>query len=149
MAEALLRHLSGGRVQVFSAGSDPQPHVHPLAKETLEYRYGLETSGLYPKSMNDFLGEPFDYVITVCDRAAEACPVFPGDPERMHWSFDDPAAVAGERAQRRAFASTATGLSARLRLWLSLPDVRRRLADGDSLETPAAVVDAAHDADDA
>jgi len=100
MAEALLRHLSKGAMDVFSAGSAPQPQVHPLAKETLEYRYGLVTDDLYPKSMNGLLGERFDYVITVCDRAAEACPVFPGDPERIHWSFPDPAAIEGTESER-------------------------------------------------
>jgi arsenate reductase len=127
MAEALLRQLSKNRVEVFSAGSAPQPRVHPLAKETLEYRYGIDTSGLAPKSMDKFLGESFDYVITVCDRAAEVCPVFPGDPERIHWSFEDPAAVEGEAARRRAFASVANGLAARLRVWMSLPAVRDRI----------------------
>jgi len=127
MAEALLRQLSKNRVEVVSAGSAPQPEVHPLAKETLEYRYGIDTSGLVPKSMDRFLGERFDHVITVCDRAAEVCPVFPGDPERIHWSFEDPAAVEGEGARRRAFASVANGLAARLRVWMSLPAVRDRI----------------------
>jgi protein-tyrosine-phosphatase len=125
MAEALLRHLSKGRMDVFSAGSAPQAQVHPLAKETLEYRYGLDTGSLFPKALDQFLGERFDYVITVCDRAAEACPVFPGDPERIHWSFEDPAAVEGESARRRAFASVASGLAARIRVWLALPAVQR------------------------
>jgi arsenate reductase len=127
MAEALLRQLSKGRVDVFSAGSAPQPAVHPLAKETLEYRYGIDTSALTPKSMDRFLGESFDYVITVCDRAAEACPVFPGDPERIHWSFEDPAAVEGENARRRAFEAVANGLAGRLRVWMALPAVRERI----------------------
>ena len=127
MAEALLRHLSKNSIDVFSAGSEPQPEVHPLAKETLEYRYGIETGALYPKSMNAFLGERFDYVITVCDRAAEVCPVFPGDPERIHWSFEDPAAVEGEAARRRAFAVVASGIAGRLRVWMSLPAVRDRI----------------------
>jgi protein-tyrosine-phosphatase len=127
MAEALLRYMSKDSIDVFSAGSEPQPHVHPLAKETLEYRYGIETGALYPKSMNAFLGERFDYVITVCDRAAEACPVFPGDPERIHWSFEDPAAVEDELARRRAFARVANGIAGRLRVWMALPAVHRRL----------------------
>src|SRR5882672_9394174 len=127
LAEALLRHLSKDSVEVYSAGSAPQAEVHPLARETLEYRYGIATGALYPKSMNGFLGERFDYVITVCDRAAEACPVFPGDPERIHWSFEDPAAVEDENARRRAFASVANGLAARLRVWMSLPAVRDRI----------------------
>jgi protein-tyrosine-phosphatase len=133
MAEALLRQLSKNRVEVFSAGTAPRPEVHPLAKETLEYRYGIDTSGLKPKSMDRLLGESFDYVITVCDRAAETCPVFPGDPERMHWSFEDPAVVEGEGPQRRAFASVANGLAARLRVWMSLPAVRDRI---EAVEAP-------------
>jgi protein-tyrosine-phosphatase len=131
MAEALLRQLSKGRVEVFSAGSKPQAQVHPLAKETLEYRYGIDTTDLVPKSMDRFLGQRFDYVITVCDRAAEACPVFPGDPERIHWSFEDPAAVEGEGARRRAFASVANGLAGRLRVWMSLPAVHRRIESAE------------------
>jgi protein-tyrosine-phosphatase len=134
MAEALLRQLSKNRVEVVSAGSAPQPDVHPLAKETLEQRYGIDTSGLVPKSMDRFLGEHFDYVITVCDRAAEVCPVFPGDPERIHWSFEDPAAVKDEEARRRAFASVASGLAGRLRVWMSLPAVQTRI---ESSEPPS------------
>jgi arsenate reductase len=131
MAEALLRQLSKNRVEVFSAGSAPQPHVHPLAKETLEQRYGMDASNLFPKSMDRFLGERFDYVITVCDRAAEVCPVFPGDPERIHWSFEDPTAVKDEDARRRAFASVANGIAGRLRVWMSLPAVQRRIGPAE------------------
>src|SRR5258705_3781918 len=87
MAEALLRQLSKNRVEVFSAGSAPQPEVHPLAKETLEQRYGIDASSLAPKSMDRFLGERFDYANTVCDRAAAGRPGVPGDPQRTHWSF--------------------------------------------------------------
>src|SRR5258705_7036058 len=127
MAEALLRHLSKDGIEVFSAGSAPMPEVHPLAKETLEYRYGIPTDALSPKSMNSLLGERFDYVITVCDRAAEACPVFPGDPERIHWSFEDPAAVEDEGARRRAFARVANGITGRLPVWMALPAIQQRL----------------------
>ena len=127
MAEAILRQLSTNAIDVFSAGSAPQTDVHPLARKTLESKYGVDTSDLHPKSLNQFLGRQFDYVITVCDRAAESCPAFPGDPQRIHWSFEDPAAVQGEVEQRRAFEHVATGLAGRLRIWLSLPDVSRRL----------------------
>lgn len=127
MAEAILRQLSANAIDVYSAGRTPQPDVHPLARRTLESKYGVDTSALHPKSLNQFLDRHFDYVITVCDRAAESCPVFPGDPQRVHWSFEDPSAVQGEVEQRRAFENVATGLTGRLRIWLSLPDVSRRL----------------------
>ena len=128
MAEALLRQLSHGRIDVFSAGSLPQPRVHPVAIATLKERYGIDPGDLHPKSLDRFLGEHFDYVITVCDRAAESCPVFPGDPERIHWSFEDPAAVHGDEAQRRAFEIVANGLAGRFRIWLALPEIRRRMS---------------------
>lgn len=129
MAEALLRQLSRNRIEVFSAGTAPQAAVHPLAKSTLEGKYHIDTSDLVPKSMNRFLDQQFDFVITVCDRAAETCPVFPGDPERIHWSFEDPAAVQGDEARRRAFETVATGLAGRMRIWMSLPNIRQHLDD--------------------
>jgi protein-tyrosine-phosphatase len=134
IAEGLLRKLSRGRADVFSAGTHPAAEVHPLAVEILQRRFDVETADLYPKNLNRFVGETFDYVITVCDRTAETCPTFPGDPERIHWSFEDPAAVEGEPARRRAFESVANGLAARLRVWMSLPAVFRRL---DEAENPA------------
>lgn len=127
MAEALLRHLSGGRIDVHSAGTQPRPEVHPMAKATLEGRFDLRTDGLFPKTLDRFIGQDFDYVITVCDNAAETCPVFPGAPHRVHWSLTDPAAVEGTpEEQQRAFDDTASDLARRLRLWLSLPEIRQR-----------------------
>jgi protein-tyrosine-phosphatase len=99
-----------------------------MAIDVLTQRYGIDTHDLHPKNLDTFLGESFDYVITVCDRAAETCPVFPGDPERIHWSFDDPAAIEDEDARRRAFETVATELAARIRIWIALPAVRQRLA---------------------
>ena len=128
MAEALLRDLSGGRIDVHSAGTVPRPEVHPMAKATLENRFDLRTDDLFPKTVDRFIGQHFDYVVTVCDRAAETCPVFPGDPERIHWGLSDPAAVNGTpEEQQRAFDDSANDLARRLRLWLSLPAVSRRL----------------------
>ena len=98
-----------------------------MARETLESKYGIDTTELEPKSLGRFLGRQFDYVITVCDRAAESCPVFPGDPKRIHWSFEDPAAIDDELKRRRAFENVATGLAGRLRIWLALPEVSSRL----------------------
>jgi protein-tyrosine-phosphatase len=127
MAEALLRHLSKGHVDVFSAGSAPADEVHPAAKAVLEQNFGIDTSGLFPKSMNDFIGDYFEFVITVCDKTAERCPVFPGNPQRIHWSFDDPSLEPTFDAQRRACEHVANGLAGRLRIWMSLPDIRRRV----------------------
>ena len=127
MAEALVRQLSKGRIDAFSAGSAPQARLHPLAVRTLRDKYGIECGDLFPKPISRFLDQSFDYIITVCDRSAESCPAFPGDPERIHWSFEDPAAVEGDEAQRRAFEHVATGLGTRIRLWMALPGVRRRM----------------------
>jgi ArsR family transcriptional regulator, arsenate/arsenite/antimonite-responsive transcriptional repressor / arsenate reductase (thioredoxin) len=126
MAEALLRELSKGRIDAFSAGSVPQQRVHSLAAQTLAGKFGIDISGLFPKPVSRFQDQSFDYIITVCDRLAETCPTFPGDPERIHWSFEDPAAVEDPESQRRAFEHVAAGLSNRIRLWLALPGVRSR-----------------------
>lgn len=127
LAEALLRQLSKDHIDVHSAGSTPQPAVHPLAKSVLQEKYGIAADDLYPKNMDVFRNQHFDFVITVCDRAAESCPVFPGEPRRIHWSFEDPAAVADPASRRRAFEQVADGLVARMRAWLSSPDIRRRI----------------------
>lgn len=127
MAEAILRHLSRGRIQVFSAGSHPRPEIHPLAREAVGKVFKLDMEGQYPKGFDDFLGQRFDYVISVCDRAAESCPVFPGDPTRIRWSFEDPAQVQGTEAVRRsAFENTVKDLTRRIRVWMSLPAVSSR-----------------------
>ena len=94
----------------------------------MEHTYGIDTAGLRPKPTSDFLGQRFDFVITVCDKAAERCPVFPGDPDRIHWSFSDPEVEPTVEAQRRACENVANALAGRLRIWMSLPDIRKRLA---------------------
>ena len=127
MAEALLRKLSRDQIEVHSAGSAPKTEVHPMARAVLEKEYNIDTTDLRTKSLDRFLDRQFDYVITLCDQAAESCPVFPGDPDRIHWSFDDPATVADEDERRRAFEKAATGLAGRLRIWLSLPQISERL----------------------
>jgi protein-tyrosine-phosphatase len=127
MAEALLKKLSRGRADVYSAGTHPQPEVHPFARQVLHEHFDIDPVGLRPKHLSSFLGQQFDFVITVCDRAAETCPVFPGDPERIHWSFEDPAAVENGPAQLRAFETVASGIAARLRIWMALPSIQTRL----------------------
>jgi arsenate reductase len=128
MAEGLLRWLSKGRVEALSAGTRPQPAIHPMAVATMRDRFGVDISQQSPKTLDRYLGQPLDYVITVCDHAAETCPVFPGDTKRIHWSFPDPAAVQGTPAeQQRAFDSIASDIAGRLRIWMALPDIARRL----------------------
>jgi arsenate reductase len=129
LAEVILRDASQGRIHVASAGSAPQPEIHPMARIAARKLLNVEMEGQYPKLLDEFLGQRFDYVITVCDRAAESCPVFPGDPKRLHWSFEDPAAVqGGDEEQQRAFDNVARALLGRVRLWMALPAVSAKLA---------------------
>lgn len=100
MAEGLLREMGGGKFEVASAGTHPG-HVRPEAIAVMR-EIGIDISGHRSKSVAEFAGQEFAYVITVCDNAREACPVFPGRAERLHWSFDDPAAVAGSEEERLA-----------------------------------------------
>ena len=119
MAEGWLRRLGGGRVDAFSAGTHPAPAVNPLAVRVMG-EVGIDLAGQRPKSVEGFLGRPLDYVITVCDDAAEACPVFPGPVQRIHWSFQDPAKVeGGEDARLAAFRQVRDGLRDRLEGFLS------------------------------
>jgi ArsR family transcriptional regulator, arsenate/arsenite/antimonite-responsive transcriptional repressor / arsenate reductase (thioredoxin) len=128
MGEALLRHMSRGRIDVVSAGSRPRLEIHPMARRAMNDLFGLDMVGQYPKPLEEFLGERFDYIITVCDRAAESCPAFPEDPERIRWRFEDPAAVEGDdEKKRRAFEQTAHDMASRIRIWMSLPGVASRV----------------------
>lgn len=113
MAEGLLRSLSKGAVEAHSAGTHPS-RVNPLAIEAMK-EVGIDISGHRSKSVEEFAGQRFDVVITVCDNAKESCPVFPGAPERLHWSYEDPAAVEGSREERlRAFRMVRDDLTERL-----------------------------------
>ena len=100
MAEGLLRHDGGDRFDVFSAGTKPSL-VRPEAIEVMQ-ELGIDISGHRSKSVDEFSGQEFDYVITVCDNASENCPVFPGRTRRIHWSFEDPAEMEGDEATRIA-----------------------------------------------
>jgi len=100
MAEGLLRRIAGDRYEVFSAGVAPS-HVRPEAIEVMS-ELGIDLSSHRSKSVDEIAGQRFDYVITVCDNAAENCPVFPGSTKRIHWSFDDPAGVTGSEEDRVA-----------------------------------------------
>ena len=101
MAEGLLRHLAGDRFEVFSAGLLPS-YVRPHAIAVMN-ELGIDISRHRSKSVDEFLDQYFDYVITVCDHANERCPIFPGPAKRIHWSIDDPVTPGGEEAQLAAF----------------------------------------------
>lgn len=120
MAEALLRHLSGGAIEVHSAGTNPAAEVHPLARAAMRTGFGLDISDQFPKSLDRYANDRFDHVITVCDHAAEVCPVFPGAPKQLHWSTEDPSFAPGTRSERQqAFDRTAAELAERIRAWLA------------------------------
>jgi arsenate reductase (thioredoxin) len=100
MAEGLLRHLAGDRFESMSAGTEAT-HVRPLAVRVME-EIGIDISHQESKTLDRYLGEPFDHVITVCDDANEACPFFPGAANRLHWSFEDPSKAEGSEKERLA-----------------------------------------------
>ena len=100
MAEGFLREYGGGRFEVFSAGTEATA-VRPEAIEAMA-EVGIDISGQQSKTVDRYLGEPFAWVITVCDQAREACPIFPGANETAHWGFDDPSAATGDEAARMA-----------------------------------------------
>ena len=98
MAEGLLRHLAGDRFEVASAGTDPQG-LNPGAVRAMQ-EIGIDIAHHQSRHVDQFAGQQFDYVITVCDRAKESCPIFPGTFS-LHWSFDDPASVVGTVEERQ------------------------------------------------
>jgi len=117
MAVGLLRALAGERFEVSSAGSAPS-ELHPLAVRAMAER-AIDISGQRSKHFEQFLAIEFDHVITVCDRAAESCPAFPGPAHRWHWSFPDPAAAVGSKGERlEAFRRVRDALGLRLERWL-------------------------------
>ena len=99
MAEGLLRKLASDRFEVFSAGAQPAGHVHPLAIQVMQ-ELDVDISRHTSKSLDVFDGQKFDYLITVCDNAREACPTYAGAAQQLHWSFDDPAHVTGTEKQK-------------------------------------------------
>ena len=128
MAEGILRSMSNGAVDVWSAGSAPTT-VNPDAVAAMA-RAGIDISNQRSKSMSDFVGQQFDYVITVCDSVREACPMFPGAPERIHWSFADPSDIGDPKARAEAFDATVIGLSNRFRHLLTLINRERNRPGG-------------------
>lgn len=121
MAEALLRELGAGRFATCSAGTEVT-RVHPLAVRALA-EVGIDIAGARSKHLSEYLGQDFDYVVTVCDSAAESCPVFPGTPARIHWSFPDPSAATGTEEERfRAFQRVRDDITHALEAWVRTVD---------------------------
>ena len=117
MAEGLLRHLGKGAVEVASAGTEPK-EVHPDAIWSMR-EIGIYISSQCSKSLDPFLGQPFDYCITLCDEAQQNCPVFPGASQNLHWSIPDPAVAQGPEEERmKVFHQVREDLEARIRRWL-------------------------------
>lgn len=125
LGESILNHLAGKRFRGFSAGSHPKGAVHPMTLHLLR-QLDLPTDGLRSKSWDEFAlqGAPrMDFIITVCDNAAgEACPFWPGHPATAHWGFEDPAAVEGSDADKRAgFEQVFQQIRARVQMFVDLP----------------------------
>ena len=124
MAEALLRRDGGPAFEVVSAGISPRG-VHPMTIRALD-KVGIGIAGARSKSVGEFLGQRFDYVITVCDRARATCPVFPGGSVTLHWGVDDPAEATGTDDERQqAFDRALKELAARIHTFLPLVKDRR------------------------
>ena len=117
MAEGFLRSLAGERFEVASAGTQVT-RVHPLALRAMA-DVGIDLSGHTSKIVDEFLEQPWDYVITVCDTANEACPVFPKKSSRLHWSFEDPSQATGNDDQRlEVFRRVRDQISRRITDWI-------------------------------
>ena len=129
LGEYLLRKIGRGRFETFSAGSHPTGRVNPLAVRVLKEKYGLDASAARSKSAEEFRGVKLDLVITVCDHAKEACPVWPGVPVLAHWGSPDPAGVEGTEEQKYwAFVQVASQIARRAELLCALPEAQ--LLDG-------------------
>jgi arsenate reductase len=123
MGEALLREKGGDAYEAHSAGTEPS-EVRPLTLRVLE-EAGIPTEGLRSKSVQEYMGRKFDYVITVCDSARQNCPVFPGQGDRFHWGYDDPSSVEGTEEERlAAFRRVFTAISQRIDLFMNATDKR-------------------------
>ena len=123
LGEYLLRLYGRGRFETFSAGSRPTGGVNPLAVRVLAEKYGLDASVARSKHADEFRGVALDCVITVCDHAQEACPVWPGVPVLAHWGSPDPAGVEGtEEEKYRAFVQVASQIARRAQLFCALPE---------------------------
>ena len=119
MAEGLWKHLGKGKWRAVSAGSKPAGFVHPLAVQVMN-EIGIDISRQKSRHVEDFSEEPFDLVVTVCNRAKKTCPTLPGAPVQHHWSFDDPALAEGDdEARRRVFRRVRDEIRAKIEAYLA------------------------------
>jgi arsenate reductase len=127
IGEYLLNLKGRGRFEAFSAGAKPTGAVNPLALWVLKDRYDIDAGAARSKSWDEFRDVDFDFVITVCDNAKEACPVWPGHPILAHWGSPDPAGAHGTEAEnKRLFVQVASQIAARVDLLCALPDAQLR-----------------------
>jgi arsenate reductase len=121
LAEFFLRRLDPVHFEVYSAGASPKGRVNPHVLELLRETYHIDAGAARSKSWEEFRDVKFDFVITVCDKARESCPVWPGQPIIAHWGSEDPDGVEGEEEQRRAVKTVAGEIYRRLGLFTALP----------------------------
>lgn len=120
-AEYLANHRGNNKLEAYSAGASPKGTVHPVNLEILK-EIGMDASDARSKSLEEFKDQNFDFVITVCDKAREACPVFPGKPVVAHWGSPDPVEFKGtEDEKKRFFSQVAQQIARRIDLFASLP----------------------------
>jgi arsenate reductase len=121
-AEYLMNKIGAGRFEAYSAGSQPTGKVNPLTLRVLKESYQIEPSGARSKSWDEFKNQRLDFVITVCDKARQTCPVFPGQPRVAHWDIPDPALATGTEASKlRQFKDAAQQIQRRIELFCSFP----------------------------
>lgn len=120
MAEVLLKHFGKGKFESYSAGSEPRENVDPYAQKVIEHS-GLDTSDLHPKDMMIYVGEEFDFIITLCDKMKENCPIFPNRPIYAHWGMPDPHTFEGTDEEKYTyFKHTYQEISNRINLFMNV-----------------------------
>lgn len=121
MAESILNYRGSDNFIAYSAGSNPANEIHPLTFKALTYA-GFDMTGKRPKSMQEYINGEFDFIITLCDRMKENCPIFPGQPILAHWGMPDPVEFEGtEQEKLKFFEKTINEISQRITLFLNLP----------------------------
>ena len=117
IAEGLVKHIAGSNFEVSSAGTNPSP-INPYATEVMNEK-GIDISKQRSKSLQEFINDKFDFIITVCDHAKASCPIFPGKYKLIHWNLEDPAAVRGARKEKLAvFRLTRDEIEQRIRTFI-------------------------------